>query len=137
MSLTSSPLHVLFRTLNKSISYLVYSSLSRWFVIGIQQSLILAAEVVMNRRFRRNLRLSLLLVNPSPKGVKGLSGLRGRDPLALPNLLRGRQKVSASRSDRGASSARGLPIQEEVVSLHDFINLPPPDAPVVGGLSLH
>jgi hypothetical protein len=32
--------------------------------------------------------LLLLLIDPSPKGVEGLAGLRGRDPLGLPNLLR-------------------------------------------------
>ena len=45
--------------------------------------------------------------------------------------------MSASRSRRGASSAGSLPIQEEDGSLDDFIDLPPPDAPIVGDLSLH
>jgi hypothetical protein len=45
--------------------------------------------------------------------------------------------VSASRSSRGASSAGGLPIQEEDDSLYDFIDLPPHDDPVIRGISLH
>ena len=67
--------------------------------------------------------LLLLLIDPSPKGVEGLAGLRGRDPLGLPNLIRGRQKAFASRSRGGASAAGGLPIQEEDHSLDDIIDL--------------
>jgi hypothetical protein len=115
----------MFHTLNKAIPYLVYSFLSRWFV-GIHLSLIsavAAAAVMMNRRFRRKLWFPLLLIDPSPKGVEGLAGLRGRDPLGLPNLIRGRQKAFASRSRGGASTAGGLPIQEEDHSLDDIIDL--------------
>jgi hypothetical protein len=56
----------------------------------------------MNRRFRRNLRFPLLLlVDPSPKGVKGVARLRGRDPLDLPNLLRGGKRCPPLALDEG------------------------------------
>jgi hypothetical protein len=92
----------------------------------------------MNRRFRRNLRFPLLLlVDPSPKGVKSVARLRGRDPLDLPNLLRGGKRCPPLALDEGHLLLGGLPIQEKDDSLDDFVNLPPLDAPIVEGLSPH
>jgi hypothetical protein len=43
----------------------------------------------MSKRFRRNMWFPpLLIVDPSPRGVVVLAGLRGRDPPGLPSPLR-------------------------------------------------
>jgi hypothetical protein len=84
-------------------------------------------------------------VVPSPPHRRSLSkrgcgsgGIEGEGPSRPSQPSQGgRQKVSTSRSRRGASFVGSLPCQEEDGSLDDDVDLPPLDAPFVGSLSLH